>query len=119
MDQRTQRDPRAHRALRARLLELHEELTSRLQRLDRHLHHRPEPLPADSQERAQELENRGVLEGLDDNASAELVDVEHALARMERGDYGICERCHQEIPVARLEILPQASRCTKCADGHR
>jgi RNA polymerase-binding protein DksA len=103
------------RALRARLLLLHEQLSSRLQRLDRHLHHRTEPLPADSEERAQELENRAVLEGLDDNAATELVDVEHALARMERGDYGQCERCHHPIGEARLEILPQAALCMHCA----
>ena len=103
------------RRFRAQLLALREELTARLQRLDRHLHHRPEPLPADSEERAQELENRAVLEGLDDNASVELVEVEHALARMERGDYGVCERCHQAIGGERLEFLPQASKCARCA----
>ncbi len=115
----TAMEKRDLRAFRARLLALHEQLTSRLQRLDRHLHHRTEPLPADSEERAQELENRDVLESLDDNANAELVDVEHALARMERGDYGTCERCHQAIPAARLEILPQASACAKCAGAQR
>lgn len=41
--------------------------------------------------------------------------VEHALARVERGTYGICESCAESIPVARLEVLPYATFCVSCA----
>jgi RNA polymerase-binding protein DksA len=41
--------------------------------------------------------------------------VEHALARVERGIYGICESCGESIPVARLEVLPYATFCVSCA----
>lgn len=41
--------------------------------------------------------------------------VEHALARIERGEYGVCEVCGQDIPVARLEVLPYATKCVSCA----
>jgi DnaK suppressor protein len=41
--------------------------------------------------------------------------VEHALARVERGTYGICESCGESIPVARLEVLPYATFCVSCA----
>jgi len=103
------------RRFRARLLELREQLTARLQRLDRHLHHRTEPLPADSGERALELENRELLEGLDDEAATELRQVEHALARLDTGTYGRCERCGGAIQVARLDMVPFATRCMACA----
>jgi RNA polymerase-binding transcription factor DksA len=42
-------------------------------------------------------------------------EIERALARMDRGDYGLCERCHKKIALARLEALPQAALCIECA----
>lgn len=41
--------------------------------------------------------------------------VEHALARIDAGDYGICESCGNDIPVARLDALPYATLCVNCA----
>ena len=36
----------------------------------------------------------------------QLVEVEQALARMERGAYGLCEETEEPIEVARLKTLP-------------
>lgn len=41
--------------------------------------------------------------------------VENALVRIEAGKYGICERCGEAIPVARLEALPYSTLCVDCA----
>lgn len=41
--------------------------------------------------------------------------VERALGRVEEGSYGICESCGNQIPVARLEVLPYATECVSCA----
>ena len=41
-------------------------------------------------------------------------DVDHALARMEQGTYGICERCGKQINPERLEALPTARLCIDC-----
>ena len=38
-----------------------------------------------------------------------------ALAGIDAGTYGRCERCGREIPAARLEIRPAARRCVACA----
>ncbi len=43
-----------------------------------------------------------------------LGEVEHALAKMDRGSYGTCERCHQPIAIERLETLPWARLCISC-----
>lgn len=40
--------------------------------------------------------------------------VEHALARLEAGGYGQCERCGKAIPIERLEALPYATLCVTC-----
>jgi RNA polymerase-binding transcription factor DksA len=100
---------------RARLLELRTRLAARLQRIDRHLHHRDEPLPADSEERAGELGNRETLESLDGETAVELQQVDHALARLDAGLFGACESCLQPIGKDRLQLLPFATRCVRCA----
>lgn len=41
--------------------------------------------------------------------------VERALDRIEAGEYGLCESCGKEIPVARLDALPYATHCVDCA----
>jgi RNA polymerase-binding transcription factor DksA len=39
-----------------------------------------------------------------------------AIERIDGGTYGICERCGQRIPKGRLEVIPYARTCVKCAD---
>jgi DnaK suppressor protein len=41
--------------------------------------------------------------------------VQHALARIDAGEYGTCESCGNDIPVARLDALPYATFCVNCA----
>ncbi len=41
-------------------------------------------------------------------------DVDAALARIEEGNYGICEGCGREIPIERLEARPTARLCVTC-----
>lgn len=45
-----------------------------------------------------------------------LKDIEAALRSMERGQYGICERCGKEIEPGRLEVKPDATLCLKCQE---
>lgn len=37
-----------------------------------------------------------------------------ALRRMDEEDYGYCELCDQPIPLARLQIRPEAALCLTC-----
>lgn len=46
--------------------------------------------------------------------SRELARIEQALVRMRRGEYGICQQCNRQIPMARLQALPYAVTCVKC-----
>jgi RNA polymerase-binding protein DksA len=41
-------------------------------------------------------------------------DVEAALRLIEKGKYGVCERCGKEIPTERLEVRPDATLCVQC-----
>jgi DnaK suppressor protein len=40
--------------------------------------------------------------------------VEQALERMEQQTYGLCTRCGEEIPFARLQVQPAAFCCVPC-----
>ncbi len=44
-----------------------------------------------------------------------LEQIESALERIEDGDYGECEECGVRIPKTRLNALPYATMCVKCA----
>jgi DnaK suppressor protein len=47
-------------------------------------------------------------------AQQALHDIEAALARLDAGTYGSCERCATTIPPERLEAVPQARLCMSC-----
>lgn len=44
-----------------------------------------------------------------------LEQIESALERIEDGAYGQCEECGARIPKTRLNALPYATMCVKCA----
>jgi RNA polymerase-binding transcription factor DksA len=50
-----------------------------------------------------------------ENDEGTLGAIEHALERIEEGVYGDCEECGNKIPKLRLEAIPYASHCVKCA----
>lgn len=88
------------------------ELTARSDDIEDDLRH---PLDADSSEQAVDLADDEALEGVDDVLRAEAHQVRLALTRIGNGTYGTCANCGEEIPRARLEARPIATRCIKCA----
>ncbi len=100
---------------RSRLKERRAELTDRQERVARHTRHRDEPLSQDFAEQAVELENGETLVALDKEISQELVQIDHALKRIEADSYFACEECGEPIGEQRLQALPYASRCIDCA----
>ncbi len=44
----------------------------------------------------------------------QLRDIENALAHMEHNAYGLCIRCGEDIPFARLRVQPSAVLCVSC-----
>lgn len=43
-----------------------------------------------------------------------LEEVDRALQKAEDGSYGTCDACGADIPLERLQILPQATLCVQC-----
>src|SRR5919201_1579267 len=48
---------------------------------------------------------------LENNIRDLLEKIDKALARMDEGTYGLCERCGKPIEKARIKALPYASLC--------
>jgi RNA polymerase-binding protein DksA len=60
---------------------------------------------------ASETYERELDEGLEEDARSQLRQVEEALARIERDEYGTCAVCGKEIPLERLEAVPWTTLC--------
>ena len=49
--------------------------------------------------------------------SETLSQIDEAVRRLERGDYGTCAHCGREIAEARLKALPFATLCLECQEN--
>lgn len=65
-------------------------------------------------ENASEVEEYTDNLALENTLERELKDVSDALARLEKGTYGICENCGEKMGVERLKAYPAARNCIKC-----
>ena len=65
---------------------------------------------------AQQWEVSDIRDDLDTQAASELQQVNHALARLNAGEYGECVECGEPIGEARLQALPYATLCIQCAE---
>lgn len=110
--------PRTDEAIRARLLGRRRELLRRyrdeLARVEEEL----EARHAEDLERSAEQWDAAVLSTLGDTDVRAIVAVVDALARLDRGTYGLCVECEQPIGSSRLEAAPEAPRCIACARAH-
>ena len=95
-------------------MSLKQKVTQRINSIDKDIRH--EGMSADWTEQAVERENDEVLESLGNNAEQKLAMINTALKRIESGEYFYCQSCGEEIPRARLEVLPFNSLCVDCAD---
>jgi len=69
----------------------------------------------------QDVGEAGMLDVLEDIGLAiadirrqQLTRMDHALAMLQEGRYGLCEDCGAEIDLERLSVAPYASRCVAC-----
>jgi DnaK suppressor protein len=53
--------------------------------------------------------------GQADALAAKLGDVVRALAKLDDGTYGICDRCGAAISLERLEARPSSVLCVRCS----
>lgn len=97
----------AEAVLKSRL----KELGKRIEDIDTEMQ---QPLSADFEEQAGDLENQDSLSGMEASALREVRAIGAALNRLKLGTYGVCVDCGEKIPDKRLESVPTALRCMPC-----
>lgn len=94
-------------------------LLARLKELDTRLHdiehELDEPVEKDFEDRATEREGDEVLESLGNAGLIEIKKIQSALNRIQDGTFGECVSCGEEISPERLNTVPHAAQCRKCA----
>jgi len=50
-------------------------------------------------------------------AKLKLSKLRNALGRLENPDFGDCSVCEEPIPMERMRLLPESTRCVECATG--
>lgn len=71
-------------------------------------------LGTDKDDNATEVEEYSDNLAIETSLEGQLKDIDDALERMEKGTYGICEDCKEEIDIERLKAYPSARTCIKC-----
>lgn len=99
------------------LLTLKEELMGRVDRTHQHIHHKDGRISANFAEQSVEMENEQLVYQLDEEGRQKLRLIDRALARLEDGTYGECISCGELVADGRLEAIPYAEMCIKCASG--
>ena len=68
----------------------------------------------DFSEEADEAEEFSKNLGVQDVLKSRLQDIETALEKIARGEYGKCEQCGQDIPLEVLKVNPESRLCKAC-----
>ncbi|WP_321368863.1 TraR/DksA family transcriptional regulator [uncultured Desulfuromusa sp.] len=55
-----------------------------------------------------------VLMHLSETQRSRVRDIDAALERIDKGVYGLCIRCEEEIPARRMEVRPFSRYCVDC-----
>ncbi len=98
-----------------RLLSAKGEIEARLERTHKHLYGKEAPVSANFHEQVVETGNDALVQTLEAGGRAELQQINHALQRIENGDYETCSVCGTTIGEPRLLAIPYTDRCIKCA----
>jgi DnaK suppressor protein len=79
-------------------------------------------IPTDMEELGSDNADQELTLSLLGSEKDALDQIEAAIERIENGSYGDCETCGAKIPKSRLEAIPYAAQCVRCAsqreEGH-
>ena len=99
-----------------RLHVLRDEMTSRINAINKDAHHREQPVEKDFSEQVTQRENDDVLNALDHEAKTIVQQIDKALLSIKENTYGVCKKCGNPIAEKRLEAVPYVTLCIDCAE---
>ena len=100
----------------SRLRTLRDEMTSRINAINKDVHHREQAVEKDFAEQTTQRENDDVLNALDHGAKTVVQQIDKALLCIRENTYGICQKCGNPIAEKRLEAVPYVTLCIECAE---
>ena len=103
------------KGLQATLQARRQEIMTRLQRLEAGWGELGGEREIEREEEAQKADLTMVYDQLDNLERQEIEEIDHALDKLERGSYGPCEECGENIGGERLAALPSTRWCRACA----
>lgn len=101
-------------ALRSVLARLRDETYQKIIEFRRDQGEEAQTSPADELDAARSSTDVATHASLIERAEDRLRLIDEALARIDKGSYGICAECGDDIPLARLKALPFALFCVDC-----
>jgi len=78
-------------------------------------HTRTTSIPTDSGELGSESADQELTFSLLGSERGVLDQIDAAIGRIADGSYGRCEKCGGKIPKSRLDAIPYAAHCIRCA----
>lgn len=105
---------RKYEALEKALIEQRDELGARLGERMSAVHVDREP--DDEAAQASDSSTKEMAVATLERERRMLAEIEAALGRIRKGEYGLCASCGESIPDARLKALPWARVCVHCAE---
>ncbi|NPB06925.1 MAG: TraR/DksA family transcriptional regulator [Aquificae bacterium] len=72
--------------------------------------------PRDLEDIGQITYTEELLDNLSQVEMQTIREIEYALEKINKGIYGMCEGCGEQIPEARLCAIPWTRYCAKCAE---
>jgi RNA polymerase-binding protein DksA len=105
-----------HAEYESRLRTLRDEMTTRINAINKDVHHREQAVEKDFAEQTTQRENDEVLNALDHEARAVVQQIDKALLSIKENAYGTCQKCGNPIAEKRLEAVPYVTLCIKCAE---
>jgi DnaK suppressor protein len=67
--------------------------------------------------RMEAINSKSINEAALRKAEDTLSKLEYALAKIDNPDFGLCRKCEESIPSARLMVLPETDLCVQCAEN--
>ncbi len=107
-----------HETYRARLSELRQDLLA----LDESSRESRQAVELDQSRvgrlsRMDALQGQAMAQATERRRGLQIRKIDAALARLEKGEFGYCVNCGEEIPQKRLAFDPAVPNCVTCAAG--
>ena len=109
-------DKRKSKTYRDKLLARREGLVGQVQAAEAYSRERDAEATQDPADLAANAYTKELMVSMSANDRHLLESIDSALDRIESGKYGKCVNCGQEIQEKRLEAVPWARHCIRCAD---